>query len=203
MNATEERAEEARPSPKKRFPVSSVLPIVALGLSVFSVYFSDLARRDVGRMEVIKTEYGLLHDLAQIQLQYPVMAHLFTATAQAYDANVAEIKVSVGSLSEQERAKMLLQERAVVHYLFTTYEETFYVWGQAKEADDKRRAQLAEDDLRYFNAALCSNPRLQWYWDFKGGKLDREFAGELRSYYRENVLKSCTTVKDSAGPFGH
>jgi hypothetical protein len=202
MDATKEPGEEARSSPKNRFQVSSLLPIVAMCMSVFSLYVSEMVRRDVARMDVIKTAYGLFHDLAQIQLQYPLTAHLFTATNQTYDLNVVQIKASLADLSQQERARMLLQERAVAHYFFTTYEEAYYLWMQATNGGDRRREELAHDDLAYFNAALCSNPRLLWYWDFNGGKMDRTFAEDLRTYYKENVPESCQAAKDPAGPFG-
>jgi hypothetical protein len=202
MNATEERGAEGHSSPKKKFPVSSILPVVALGLSLISFYVSERASRDVARLDVIKTEYGLFHELAQIQLQYPLNAHLFTATNQTYDLNVAQIKSSLADLKEEERARLLLQERAVAHYFFTTYEEAYYLWRQAVDGGDRQRQDLASDNLTYFNAALCSNPRLLWYWDFHGGKLDRTFAEDLRSYYKENVPESCQARKDPTGPFG-
>jgi len=189
-------------SGKWRPQISSLLPIVSLCLSLFSVYISELVRKDVARLDVIKTEYGLYHDLAQLQLQYPSMAHLFTVTNEAYDSTVGRIKTSLGTTTAQDRAKMVLQERALAHYMFTTYEEAFYLWQQALQGGDQRRLQLAHDDLAYFNEAICSNPRLLWYWDFKGGKLDRAFADELRDYYKANVVKGCTTEADAAGPFG-
>ena len=92
----------------------------------------------------------------------------------------------------------------LAHYIFTTYEEAFYLWKQA-EGGERSRAALAYDDLLYFNGALRSNPRLLWYWDNKdGGKLDRAFASDLRDYYQENILKNCKDcedTKDPAGPF--
>jgi len=201
--AGEEHQEESRsPAKKWSFGMGSILPVVALGMSLFSLYTSELARKDVARIDVIKTEYGLFHELAQLQLQYPLMEHLFTASEEAYDSNVARIKVASSSASDQERAKLLLQERALAHYIFTTYEEAFYLWQQSL-GNDKRRAELAHDDLLYFNDSLCSNPRLLWYWDSKqGGSLDRAFAGELRHYYQEHVSKECPTPEDPAGPFG-
>lgn len=188
---------------KWRLGLGSVLPLVALSMSLFSLYTSELARRDVQRVDVIKTEYGLFHDLAQLQLQYPLMEHLLASNGEAYDGSVQEIKAASSSLSDPERAKLLLQERAVAHDIFTTYEETFYLWKQSR-GTDKRRAEIAYDDLLYFNDLLCRNPRLLWYWDSqKGGKLGREFAAELGDYYSQNVLKDCPASEDSAGPFSH
>jgi hypothetical protein len=202
--APEPQDEPSKPTGKKRFSLSSVLPIVAMSLSIFSLYESELARKEVARMDVIKTDYGLFHNLAQLQIQYPLMAHLFAVTGEAYDSNVEKIKAASSSASSEERSKLLLQERALAHYIFTTYEEAFYLWKQA-EGGDRARAQLAQDDLLYFNDALRSNPRLLWYWDHKdGGKMDREFARNLRDYYQENVLKDCeycTSSKDTSGPF--
>ena len=78
------------------------------------------------------------------------------------------------------------------------------MWKQAS-GGERSRAELAYDDLLYFNGALRNNPRLLWYWDNKdGGKLDRAFASDLRDYYQENVLKDCEDcagTKDPVGPF--
>jgi hypothetical protein len=205
MEADPKGGNTAAPAKKRKLQVSSLLPIVAFGLSVFSLYVSESARKDVARLEEIKTEYGLFHDLAQMQLQHPSMAHLFAPTNEIYDLNVAGIKASLVSVSEQERARMLLEERAVAHYLFTTFEEAFFLWQQAAAGDDRHREEMALEDLAYFKDTICNNPRLLWYWDFRGGKLDRAFAPELNKYYRDNVLKNkdCQEIsQDSTGPFG-
>jgi len=200
--ADEEHKEESR-SPGKRwsFGIGSMLPVVALCLSLVSLYTSERARRDVERVDVIKTDYGFYHDLAQLQLQYPLTEHLFTVTGETYDSNVARIKTASSSANDQDRAKLLLQERAVAHSIFTTYEETFLLWQQSR-GTDQRRAELVHGDLEYFNEWLRSNPRLLWYWDGEGGNLYREFA-RVWDYYNQNVSKDSPTPKDPAGPFGH
>jgi hypothetical protein len=194
--------ESGRSRLKQMFGLGTALPVIALLLSLWSFYTSEQARKDVAQVDVIKTEYGLFHQLAQLQLQFPMMEHLLTATEQAYDSNVATIKIASASVSPEDRAKLLLQERAIAHFVFTTYEETFYLWQESRDTD-KKRAQMALDDLQYFNNALCSNPRLLWYWDNSdGGGLETAFAGDLRKYYENNVVKDCPTNKDPNGPFG-
>jgi hypothetical protein len=192
----------ARAAKHWKFEFSSVLPIIALGLSIVSFFYSQKASNDVARIDVIKTEYGLFHDLAQLQLQNPSMAHLFAQTNEIYDDNVARIKATLTSVTDQDRAKMLLQERAVAHFLFTTYEEVYLLWKQAVEAKEPQREEMARQDLIYFNEAIRGNPRLLWYWDFRGGKLAQAFGTELNDYYRENVLKNGQTDQDATGPFG-
>jgi len=63
--------------------VLSILPIVALGMSLVSLYISETARRDVARIDVIKTEYGLFQDLAKLQVDHPLMTHLFSCHSRA------------------------------------------------------------------------------------------------------------------------
>jgi hypothetical protein len=200
----EDQKQEVPDPPKKWKPsIGSILPVVALVMSLFSLYSSEMARRNVERIDVIKTEYGLFHDLAQIQLQNPMMEHLLTSTGEAYDSTVKHIKSATTTVSPDDRGKLLLQERATAHYIFTSFEETFYLWQQSR-GNDSRRAKLANDNLSFFNDMICSNPRLLWYWDSKdGGKLAREFAPDLGAYYKENVLKDCSTSEDPTGPFGN
>jgi len=202
MGNEDKQGESASAKKTNFFRIGSLLPVVALLLSLFSFYTSEMARRDVARIDVIKTEYGLFHQLAQLQLQFPMMEHLFAVSGETYELAVASISAADAGASEQDRAKLQLQERALAHFIFTTYEEAFYLWQQS-QGSDQRRIQLAEDDLAYFNRALCNNPRLLWYWDSKkGGRLDRAFGGELRDYYRKNVLEGCATDADPVGPFG-
>jgi hypothetical protein len=104
---------------KSKFPIGSILPIVALSLSVFSLYESELTRKEVARIDVIKTDYGLFHNLAQLQIQYPLMAHLFAVTGEAYDTNVERIKSASSSASKEERSKLLLEERGITSSLLT------------------------------------------------------------------------------------
>jgi len=180
--------------------MGAILPVVALLMSLFSLYSSEMARRDVERVDVIKTEYGLFHDLSQLQLQNPLMEHLLATTGEVYDTTVKNIKDAVSSQPPQERSKLLLQERATAHYIFTSHEETFYIWQQSR-GNDARRAKFAEDDLQFFDDLICNNPRLQWYWDIKdGGEQAREFP-DLANYLKQNVLKDCAAGKDPTGPF--
>jgi hypothetical protein len=186
---------------KRKFSVGSILPVVAFAVSIFSLYVSEGARRDVARIDVIKTEYGLYYDMARLRLQYPLMAHLLTENGESYDSESERIRLATASIKDHERANLLLQERGLAHYVFTGFEETYYLWREA-QGGEKRRASLLLEQMMYFNNLLCGNPRLLWYWDTKGGgKLGREFSRDLRSYYQDNVIKNCAIDKDSEGPF--
>jgi len=199
MSGDEKESNSATPTRKTFLSIGSILPIAAFGLSLFSLYTSELARRDVARIDVIKTEYGFFHELAQVQLQVPLMEHLFATSGQRYEASLVTIEAASSSLSDQERAKLLLQERAVAHYIFTTYEEAYGLWQQSL-AGDKRRIQLAHDDVLYFNEAVCNNPRLLWYWKKTGGNMEAVF-GNVSEYFNNKVLTECATIPDPRGPF--
>jgi hypothetical protein len=178
-----------------------ILPPLAFCMSLVSLLLSQSAQNAVARIEAVKTEYGLFNDMSHLQLEHPLMSHLFTVTLREYGQQVSSIKAATSSLSPDERLKLALQERAVAHYTFTLYEETFLLWQQAKDGE-KHRTQLLEADLRFFNDMFCTNPRLAWYWDVKtGGGLARSFAQEVRAYYNENVAGKCSLDKDAQGPF--
>ena len=180
--------------------MGGILPVVALGLSLYSLFTSRATQKDVARIEAVKTEYGLFNDLARQQLEHPKMMHLFANTGQSYDASKEAIRAATVSIPATERANLLLQERALAHYIFTAYEETFYLWKQASEGE-QGRSQFLKEDMEYFNQFLCSNPRMLWYWDAEqGGKMSKEFGGDLQSYYEANVTKVCPTAKDPQGP---
>jgi len=186
---------------KKIFTLGSVLPIIALVLSIASFVISERARKDVARVDVIKTDWGQFHEMASLRIQYPLMAHLFEGSGELYDSVADTIRRATASSSVKEQALLLLQERAVAGAIFTFFEQAYYLWHEAQNGE-KHRAALIQQDLNYFVDLLCSNPRLLWYWDEdSGGKLGQEFGELVRDYYREKVVKECPGEKDARGPF--
>ena len=180
--------------------VDILLPVVAFVLSVVALYISQEAQDDVARVETVKTEYGMYDDLAKLQLDNPLMTHLLANKPSAYRSEKALIASGMSSVATADRLRLVLQERAVAHYIFTDYEETYFLWRQAAGGEQRRHA-LLEDNLDYFNTLLCGNPRLLWYWSDNGGNLGGQFASQLQAYYRENVARDCPTTADSQGPF--
>jgi hypothetical protein len=181
--------------------LGSVLSVLSLALALISFFLSEAAQKDVARLETIKTTYGLFTDLARVQLEHPLMAHLFALTGESYDANVAEVRTATSTASDPERARLRLQERALAHHIFTAYEETYYLWREVK-ASESRRRDILHGDLTYLGSLMCDNPRLLWYWDTKdGARMGQGFSSELRDYYNANVLKECSTQGDADGPF--
>lgn len=180
--------------------VDVLLPVVAFVLSLVALYISQEAQDDVARVETVKTEYGMYDDLAKLQLDNPLMAHLLANTPAAYRSENALIASGMLSTASADRLRLMLQERAVAHYIFTDYEETYFLWRQAAGGEQQRHA-LLEDNLDYFNTLLCGNPRLLWYWSDNGGDLGQQFSQQLLAYYREHVARDCPTNADSQGPF--
>jgi len=179
---------------------SKLLPILAFALSLFSLYLSYSAQESVARVDTVKTEYSLFNDMSHVMTEHPMMTHLFAVTQREYDGQVRNIKSATSSLHGDERTKLLLQERAITHYIFTVYEENYLLWMQAE--GDKHKQKLLANELEFFNAMFCSNPRLAWYWDStEGDGLSASFGSDLSNYYDSNVTKACGPDKDALGPF--
>ena len=186
---------------KRIFSLGSILPVVALVLSIASFFISETARRDVARVDVIKTEWGQFREMAALRIQHPMMAHLFEGSGELYDRISETIRLATKSSSPKEQAILSLQERAVAGAIFTFFEQTYYLWREA-QIGEKNRAALIQVDLNYFSDLLCNNPRLLWYWDEKdGGKLGQELGDLVRAYYSKNIIKDCAGNKDGSGPF--
>ena len=185
----------------KKIAVDILLPVAAFVISIISIFVAQAAQDDVARVEAVKTESGLYGDLARAQLDNPMLSHLFSVSGQSYDSQLKIVRIASSSMSDSEKAKLLLQERAMAHFIFTDYEETFYLRQQAQDGE-KRRRQVLDDNLEFFNSYLCQNPRLLWYWDTgNGGKMGQLFGEDLRKYHLENVAGECPTTADGEGPF--
>jgi len=195
--------QSTEPAPKRKLTIAAVLPVLAMALSIVSLLLSLRNTANVAKVDAIKTQYGLFQSLAQTQVQYPMMGHLFVEKLDAYRSQRETIQVATSSSTDGERAKLLLLERALAHYIFTTFEETYYLSTQARDGE-RSPAPFLDENLRFFDEYLCANPRLRWYWDKKGGKLGLMFAQDLRDHYRSVALKTCDTDEppDVDGPFG-
>jgi hypothetical protein len=142
--------------------------------------------------------------MSHLQLQYPMMEHLLVTDPEVYVSIVANAHGATAGSSNADRARRLLEERAVAHYICVVYEETLFLKQQA-EGGEPKRLQILTENVDYFDSLMC-NPRLLWYWDYwesnNGGRLGLEFSETLRDHYREIVLPNCKTVhKDGIGPF--
>src|SRR5262245_65370419 len=115
--------QSGKPARNWTLSAETVLTLAALGLSILSFYMSEKAQRDVANIEMIRTEYELFHNLSALWVEHPTMAHLFAVTNEAYDEKVEIIKSMHANLQDDERAKLLLEEGAIAHHLFTTYEQ--------------------------------------------------------------------------------
>jgi hypothetical protein len=203
LSAEPGSAKESVPPKQKtgRWKFGNPLPWLAFGLSLFSLYFSHSAQNSVAQIDAVKTQYGLFNDMSHMMTEHPMMVHLFAVTPREYEEQVKVIKAATSSLKPEERAKLLLQERAIAHYIFTVYAETHLLWQQAAEGDQRKR-QLLEQELEFFNDMFCSNYRLAWYWDRAAGdRMSASFGSELGKYYDEKVVKACSPDKDNQGPF--
>src|SRR2546423_5828006 len=175
--------------------------VIAIGLSFYSLTVSESARRDIARADAIKTEYDLFNGLARAQLEHPMMSHLFAISGETYDQRKNRIAANASRLNEDGRTTFFLEERAMAHYIFTTYEETYYIWEHAQRVGDTDRAALLREDLDYYKDQLC-NPRLLWYWDVENGdKLGLLFAARDQKLYSESIIKDCPLMADPKGPF--
>jgi hypothetical protein len=103
---------------------------------------------------------------------------------------------------------LLLQERSIANYIFTTYEETYYNWETALGAGDNRLADLLADQLDYFNVTLLCNSRLLWYWSNDDDPMWKMFTQPIVDYYNRHVPRNapeapdggCKLPIDASGP---
>jgi hypothetical protein len=142
---------------------AALLSVIALILSIYSVYDSQKTQELASRTEALKIEYGIYTDLVRLEHDNPFLSHLFMQSPSSYYLATSHIKTAVKNIPPTDRLKFLLQERAIAHYIFTTYEETYYQWLSAGQADNKALSKLLLDNLSFFNDILC-NSRLIWYW---------------------------------------
>jgi hypothetical protein len=180
---------------------AAFLSVSALALSLYNLYDSQRTQDLVSRTEALKIEYGIYTDLVKLEHDNPFLSHLFSQSSATYFSTSSRIKTALKDITPKDRAKLLLEERSLAHYIFTVYEETYYQWQSAKQANNDTLATLLLDNLIFFNDFLC-NSRLVWYWDNPVDPLYKVFSDPLVSYYNANVARACSVTPDPSGPIG-
>jgi hypothetical protein len=180
---------------------AAFLSVFALILSLYNLYDSKRTQDLVARTQALNTEYGIYTDLTKLEHDNPFLSHLFSQSPSSYFFTTTRIRAALKDLSPGDRAKLLLEERAIAHYIFTVYEETYYQWQSALQANNDTLATLLHDNLIFFNDFLC-NSRLVWYWKNPSDALYKYFSEPLVSYYNINVSSTCTVTPDPSGPIG-
>jgi hypothetical protein len=104
--------------------ITLMLSIVALVLSAISYLSSVRSAEDVASSSAISTEYDLFKDLMRIEVEHPAVSHLFAQTSVSYETLAGQVARASGGADQHTRSKLLLKERGVADFIFTSYEET-------------------------------------------------------------------------------
>jgi hypothetical protein len=179
-----------------------VISSAALALSIYASYGASRTQEFVATTEALNVEYSIYRELAALERENPFLAHLFSQSPEAYYTTSKKIKAALHGLDDKQRIEYELQERALAHFIFTVYEETYFHWTAARQAGDDRLAELLDANLVFFRSVALCNARLVWFFDANSGKLSEYFADGLREDYAEYVTEDCAVAPDPVGPIG-
>ena len=197
----------ARPIGQKRAPILSgplVISVIALLVSIGSTYLNWFYGRDTAKLGAIREAYGTFFEISKLQQTHWQQSHLF-ALPDTYSAISAQVTSSVQPLTSPQRNEFLLKERAVADYIFTLYEQTFYLRRQAESVGDTDRLRFLSEVEDYLTGRMLRNPRLLWYWSAQGGSLMTAYEPATQDHYRARVLQDLksplASSSDATGPF--
>lgn len=181
-------------------PLKNLLPAIAILISLVSAVVAVNTSRKVAVVDTTTREYALYYNLAKLQIEEPLMAHLFATTSDDYTRAYRLAAQIAEKRSHEDRLMLSAEEVAIANYIFTAFEETFYHWYNAVQSGDEAVAALYGDHLIFFGEQLC-NSRLQWLWDDENGRAMSDlFSERAKNYYTEHVKNSCSMPPDSIGP---
>jgi hypothetical protein len=169
------------------FTINSIGALVAILISISSLVYTYLSGRLAGEHEAVKSVYNTYFDASKTQLNVPEAMHVFVLS-NAYKEVACDVKRAVLDAVPQDKARYRLKERAMADYLFTIYEFMILDYNASQSFfGDDRRAEEDKKAILYFTDDLLRNPRLLWYWDASGGKLESEYREETKKHYMEHV----------------
>lgn len=180
--------------------IGPILSVIALSVSAYSLYDNQRARSYAVSLSSLNSEYSTYKVMAQLQHDNPLLSYLFSPTPQDYASVRAQVKKALSAQAAEEEVKLRLQERALVNYIYTGYEEVFYNWIAASNSSDKAQANLLKRNLDYFTSFLC-NSRLLWYWGSGNYHFDNQLGADTVKYYDDTVKKDCHVALDETGPY--
>lgn len=184
--------------------ISVVMSVIALSLSLYSVYVAKRSHDDRIRSNIVAQQFSVFDQLGKLRLENCELSHVFELPENYLDMCALCAKAITGQNSTA-KSQMLLRERAVVMQIFQAYENAYYQWINAKEIKDKPRQLFLGEVLAYFTGRLLRNPRLLYYWAPAGGRLCNFFELQTTAHYKKHVLEKLeldiAAIQDEKGPF--
>jgi len=174
-------------SEKALIDMSIITSVLALTISLISLSYTYMSSRETSASDAVKSSYSIFLDMAKIEQQNSRIMHVFTLS-NTYPSVVAKVKLATKDLTLAERSQLVLAERSLAEYIFTTFEYSLYEHKVAVDFHDNAKAQFLKEVLDYFTARLLRNPRLLYYWDKKGGGLSTLYEDWTNAYYDSHVL---------------
>ena len=184
--------------------VGVLFSVVAIGISIWSIYYSKRLHSDTTKSAVLEKQYDGFNELTLLRVEHHTLNHLFEVP-ENYHSTLEMVTKALGELSPRAKAETMLKERAVAMYIFQLFEYTYYQYQHAKETEDQYREAFLLEVLNYFTGRLLRNPRLVYYWNKDGGNLCVFFEESTQEYYVKHVTDSGNSdddhMMDRCGPF--
>lgn len=180
----------------------SIISIFALLTSIWSINISKKTYVDMAKSTIIDKEYNTFHELLKIQIDYPMVSHLFEVP-ENYNSTLILVKNYI-KIDSIDKSHFLLIERATAEMVFDLFETTIYRYEHAKAWNDIYRQDFLKEMLGYFTKRLLINQRLLYYWHNSGGNLSAFYETKTQLYYSRYLVITQDNIKktmDKVGPF--
>lgn len=135
----------------------------ALFVSMCTKEGSERAHRDTQTEEAVSRTYQAFAEMNKLQVEHPEVAHLLT-NADDYDETVELVRLSIGPLTDQERAKYILIEDGAAFSIFSEVDRLVIARHAAAKIGEKERAAFIDQTLDFYSRTILRNPRLAFYW---------------------------------------
>lgn len=163
-----------------------VLSGLALVVAIWAARLSLKAEREAVNHGSVSDIFGEFRRLTELRLANWQHTHILEPP-ENYESTKELVRDAVGSLSDGERARYQLQERAVALAIFQLFEQVLYQRSEAERVGDQPRKDFLQDVADYMTGRLFRNPRLLYLWSEAGGNLRADFEPSTREYYERGV----------------
>ena len=163
--------------------------LVAIVISGYSLHIGKKQHEDLSAAETLDRLYSELNDIVGSSIDAWEVRHL-DETPQTYYQTRDLIRTLTKDLSDEEKTKILLKERATANLIFISFEHHLKQWNLAKHSKDNTRLLMMQEEMDYYANLYLRNPRLLWYWSEEGGDWKSSSDPSTIEFYENQVLNN-------------
>lgn len=162
-----------------------IFSVIALVISGYALLEGRWQHRDERNTEVLDAVY---EDWMALALEDDWEVQHLNESGDSYYTVRDLARRLTKDMSDTEKARVFLKERAMANLIFTNFEHHLKQWLLAEQLHDKSRLGVLREEIEFYAQVFLRNPRLLWHWSTEGGGWINGADPSTITWFEEKVL---------------